>query len=623
MGDAAGVRRALAAGAEPQARVSHGDWAGFPPLAIATLLGHTSAAAALLAAGAPVDASTPRGRTPLMVAAELGLDDLAALLLEAGADPAARDPQGRAAADLVDPQRSPELAAGLARAKNASGGPPPARWAVRLQQGARRGARWASRRAAHTRLTLSRVRRSLASGVTEGTARADALRRRARGGRDLAAARPAPGPAVRSDGPAVRYDGPPTHRLRVLWEHAQRGVTELTVGRLRQGEGVISVALSGESGRLTVLAVSGQILAGFPLPAPARHLAATGDLGHGLLVAATTGARGRAEVYDLRGTVVARLPRSLLPAGLAWTAPPPETPPAEIPAPWPPVTLLYTGPTCRVAAFRPEGLRRWRTAGISGGRAVTSVPTAPPPPAVAARMVSAFRPATDPLAGAAAAVSLPTGGVTFVLAGGPTLRTVGRDRLERVVILGPPRAKRPASLPRRWPRVVGVTRQPARPRSRSGGLPEAPLTAPPTGMDGPRRAAGPHLVALDAAGHTLWRAPCLAASPLAVGWVWAGDGADAPDRAGGGAVEDALDDAPGWEPWLAYVDRAGDVVVLDPRARRRALLRPAEEHLERPTSLAWFVWAGGDEGAVGPVLPVLLVGHGGGVTACALTPLDD
>jgi len=104
-----------------------------------------------------------------------------------------------------------------------------------------------------------------------------------------------------------------------------------------------------------------------------------------------------------------------------------------------------------------------------------------------------------------------------------------------------------------------------------------------------------------------------------VGWVWAGEAREATRDDPVAPAEDVLDDEPGWEPWLAYVDRGGDVVVLDPRARRRALLSPSEGGLERPTALAWLV--GTTEGD--PTLrSFLALGHEGGVTACEITPLD-
>jgi cytohesin len=92
----------LRAGASP-ARA--GGYDQRTPQHAAAAHGHHAIAAALLAAGAPVD-SGGSGRmwpdsTPLMAAARMGHVDLVRLLLAAGADRDRRSPQGRTALDLA------------------------------------------------------------------------------------------------------------------------------------------------------------------------------------------------------------------------------------------------------------------------------------------------------------------------------------------------------------------------------------------------------------------------------------------------------------------------------------------------------------------------------------------
>jgi ankyrin repeat protein len=82
------VRLLLRHGANPNARTAV---CRQTPIMSAAECGHDAAAAALIAAGADVNARTCTGRTALMYAASSGRDSTVRLLLAAGADPAARD----------------------------------------------------------------------------------------------------------------------------------------------------------------------------------------------------------------------------------------------------------------------------------------------------------------------------------------------------------------------------------------------------------------------------------------------------------------------------------------------------------------------------------------------------
>lgn len=92
-GDAAEVRRLLAAGADMEAR----DDIGRTPLILAAWLGDAVTAKALVGAGADVNAKDEHGRTPLILAAWSGSAEIANLLVGAGADLNARTHDGRTA----------------------------------------------------------------------------------------------------------------------------------------------------------------------------------------------------------------------------------------------------------------------------------------------------------------------------------------------------------------------------------------------------------------------------------------------------------------------------------------------------------------------------------------------
>lgn len=90
--DTARVRTALESGADPNTRVK----SNLPPLAVATLRGHTEIAELLIEAGADLD---PKCRPnvickPLPHAAELGNTEMLRVLLSAGANPNSRNPYG-------------------------------------------------------------------------------------------------------------------------------------------------------------------------------------------------------------------------------------------------------------------------------------------------------------------------------------------------------------------------------------------------------------------------------------------------------------------------------------------------------------------------------------------------
>ena len=83
-GDIAGIRRALAAGSDVDAR----DGAGRTPVMTATAARQTEAVRVLLEAGADVDIRDDRLDNPFLYAGAEGLLDILRLANEAGADPA-------------------------------------------------------------------------------------------------------------------------------------------------------------------------------------------------------------------------------------------------------------------------------------------------------------------------------------------------------------------------------------------------------------------------------------------------------------------------------------------------------------------------------------------------------
>ncbi len=83
-GDAAGIRAAVAMGADPDTR----DAAGTPAHMLATIARATDAVRALLDAGADIDAQDAQRDNPFLYAGAEGLLDILTLANEAGADPA-------------------------------------------------------------------------------------------------------------------------------------------------------------------------------------------------------------------------------------------------------------------------------------------------------------------------------------------------------------------------------------------------------------------------------------------------------------------------------------------------------------------------------------------------------
>ena len=83
VGDASAIARALADGADPDAR----DADGTPATVLATRGGHVEALRALVEAGADVDAQDATLDNPMLYAGREGLLDILRAVAEAGADP--------------------------------------------------------------------------------------------------------------------------------------------------------------------------------------------------------------------------------------------------------------------------------------------------------------------------------------------------------------------------------------------------------------------------------------------------------------------------------------------------------------------------------------------------------
>ncbi len=81
------VANLLAAGFDPNAKLSGPDWPGWTPLMIAAAEGHESVVRHLLEAGADPNARSKLGRTSLMFASAYGYSAIAELLLDEGAAP--------------------------------------------------------------------------------------------------------------------------------------------------------------------------------------------------------------------------------------------------------------------------------------------------------------------------------------------------------------------------------------------------------------------------------------------------------------------------------------------------------------------------------------------------------
>jgi uncharacterized protein len=89
-GDAEGIRRAVAAGADPDAR----DSAGTPAVMLATRVRSVDAVRALIEAEADIDAQDAERSNPFLFAGAEGLLDILTLANEAGADPAVTNRYG-------------------------------------------------------------------------------------------------------------------------------------------------------------------------------------------------------------------------------------------------------------------------------------------------------------------------------------------------------------------------------------------------------------------------------------------------------------------------------------------------------------------------------------------------
>lgn len=99
-GDLPVLRRLLARGVDPSAR--HLGWSGIPtPLIAASFAGHAEVTAALVAAGAELDARNIQGRTALHLAADQDHAAIVDALLRAGADADLQDFHGHTALHLA------------------------------------------------------------------------------------------------------------------------------------------------------------------------------------------------------------------------------------------------------------------------------------------------------------------------------------------------------------------------------------------------------------------------------------------------------------------------------------------------------------------------------------------
>ena len=103
-GDAAGLKAALAEGADAKTR----DGAGVSLLQAAAGRGDVALVELLLAEGAEVDRSCDAGNTPLMAASAKGAAGIVDALLAAGADPAHRNKWEFSAHDWAQWADSPE-----------------------------------------------------------------------------------------------------------------------------------------------------------------------------------------------------------------------------------------------------------------------------------------------------------------------------------------------------------------------------------------------------------------------------------------------------------------------------------------------------------------------------------
>ncbi|MDE0331905.1 MAG: ankyrin repeat domain-containing protein [Nitrospinae bacterium] len=96
-GDASALEKALAAGADPNARGKR----GWTPLMYAANKGYTLLVPPLLGAGAKPNLRAADGATALFIAALHGRSEIIAALMKAGADPSIKGPKGKTAEGLM------------------------------------------------------------------------------------------------------------------------------------------------------------------------------------------------------------------------------------------------------------------------------------------------------------------------------------------------------------------------------------------------------------------------------------------------------------------------------------------------------------------------------------------
>ena len=141
VGDASALEKALAMGADPNARGRR----GWTPLMYAANKGYTLLVPPLLKAGAKPNLRAADGATALFIAALHGRSEIIAALMKAGADPSIKGPKGKTAEEVAYIGKNPRIleALGLIKTIRESNGMV---WKGAVLGGKRHG-RWTKTRA--------------------------------------------------------------------------------------------------------------------------------------------------------------------------------------------------------------------------------------------------------------------------------------------------------------------------------------------------------------------------------------------------------------------------------------------------------------------------------------------